>query len=87
MHCGSRYLSSLLLAVAFFAPALTVGCGGGHPYRVYDPYYNDYHRFDDHETVYYHQWTSQNHRDDRDFRKLNKDDQKQYWNWRHDHHD
>jgi hypothetical protein len=86
MHCGSRYLSSLLLAAAFLAPAVTIGCGGPR-YRVYDQYHNDYHRWDNHETVYYHQWVVENHRDDRDFRKLNKDDQKQYWDWRHNHHD
>ena len=56
-------------------------------YRVYDPYHNDYHRWDNHETVYYHQWVVENHRDDRDFRKLNKDEQKRYWDWRHEHHD
>jgi hypothetical protein len=86
MHCASRYLGSLLLAAAFLAPAVTTGCGG-HSYRVYDPYHNDYHRWDSHETVYYNQWTTDNHRDNRDFRKLNKDDQKQYWDWRHSHHD
>jgi hypothetical protein len=86
MHCASRYLGSLLIAVAFLAPAVTTGCGG-HSYRVYDPYHNDYHRWDNHETVYYNQWATDNHRDNRDFRKLNKDDQKQYWDWRHSHHD
>ncbi len=69
MHCASRYLSSLLLAAAFLAPAVTTGCAT-RTYRVYDPYYNDYHRWDDHETVYYHQWVVENHRDDRDFRRL-----------------
>ena len=89
MRCGYRYLSSLLLAVAFLAPALTTGCGG-RGYRVYDPYYNDYHRWNGHETVYYNQWVTENHRENRDFRQLNHDDQKQYWTWRHghdDHHD
>ena len=88
MRCGYKYLSSLLLAVAFLAPALTTGCGGG--YRVYDPYYNDYHRWNGHETVYYNRWVTENHRENRDFRKLDRDDQKQYWTWRHghdDHHD
>ena len=89
MRCGYRYLSSLLLAVAFLAPALTTGCGG-RGYRVYDPYYNDYHRWNGHETVYYNQWVTENHRENRDFRQLNHDDQKQYWTLRHghdDHHD
>jgi hypothetical protein len=85
MPCRYRYLSSLLLAAAFFVPAVTTGCAT-RTYRVYDPYYNDYHRWDRPETVYYHQWTVENHREDRDFRRLNHDEQKEYWNWRHSHH-
>jgi hypothetical protein len=86
MQSGSRYLSSMLLAAAFFAPVLTTGCGERH-YRAYDPYYNDYHRWDRHENVYYQQWVVENHRDNRDFRRLDHDQQKQYWDWRHSHHD
>jgi hypothetical protein len=76
----------MLLAAAFFAPVLTTGCGERH-YRAYDPYYNDYHRWDRHENVYYQQWVVENHRDNRDFRRLDHDQQKQYWDWRHSHHD
>ncbi len=86
MPSGYRYLSSLLLAAAFLAPAVTTGCAT-RTYRTYDPYYNDYHRWDNHETVYYHQWIVENHRNDRDFRRLNRDEQKEYWTWRHNHHD
>ena len=86
MPSGYRYVSSLLLAAAFLAPALTTGCAT-RTYRTYDPYYNDYHRWDNHETVYYHQWVVENHRDDRDYRKLNRNQQKEYWTWRHSHHD
>jgi hypothetical protein len=85
MSCRYRCLSSLLLAAAFFVPAVTTGCAT-RTYRVYDPYYNDYHRWDRPETVYYHQWVVENHREDRDFRRLNHDEQKEYWNWRHSHH-
>jgi len=55
-----------LLAAACLAPVLTTGCAT-RTYRVYDPYYNDYHRWDDHENVYYHQWIVENRREDRDF--------------------
>jgi hypothetical protein len=50
MPSGYRYLSSLLLAAAFLAPAVTTGCAT-RTYRAYDPYYHDYHRWDNHETV------------------------------------
>ncbi len=82
MQPRSRYLSSLLLAAAFFAPAVTIGCA----HRYQDSYYNDYHRWDRDEKVYYNQWVIEAHRDHRDFRHLNNDEQKQYWEWRHNHH-
>jgi hypothetical protein len=59
---------------------LTAGCA----HRYYDPYYNDYHRWDAQENVYYQQWVAENHIDrHRDYRHLSKDEQKRYWDWRH----
>ena len=83
MNCG-RHFASLLLAATLLSPLATIGCAERHYYRVYDPYYSDYHDWDDHERVYYQQWVVETHRDThRDFRKLDKDDQRQYWTWRH----
>jgi hypothetical protein len=87
MNLASRWLSSLLLGAALVTPLIGTGCAGHAGYRVYDPYHSDYHRWDDHETVYYNQWVTENHRENRDFRKLDKDEQKQYWDWRHHHDD
>ena len=68
------------------SPVVATGCGGGHTYyRAYDPYYHDYHRWDPDEDRYYHRWAVENRHEDRDFRHLGRDDQKRYWNWRHDH--
>ena len=75
-----------LFLVAVFASTLFIAGCAVHA-RVYDPYYHDYHRWDDHEQVYYRQWVVENHKSDRDFRKLNRDEQKQYWDWRHSHED
>jgi hypothetical protein len=81
---GSRPLSLMLLGAAL-ASGVGVACAS-HPYRVYDPYYTDYHVWNNDEVVYYNRWAGETHRDPhRDFRKLNKDDQKQYWTWRHNH--
>jgi hypothetical protein len=67
---------------------VTAGCTGSVRVRTYDdPYYHDRHRWDDHEQVYYNQWTVQTHHENHDFRKLNHDEQKQYWDWRHSHGD
>jgi len=80
------YVGSLLLSAVLAAPLVTTGCAEHHHYRAYDPYHNDYHRWDNNEVVYYNQWTVETHRDQhRDYRKLNKEEQKEYWNWRHDH--
>jgi len=87
MKTGSRLISSLLLSAVFLLPLIGAGCSGRVTYRAYDPYYHDYHRWDDHEQVYYRQWVVENHKPDRDFRKLDRDDQKQYWDWRHSHED
>ena len=84
---GKAYLASFLLAVVISAPLLTTGCAE-HRYRVYDPYYRDYHDWDDHERVYYRQWVVETNRDPHgEFRKLDHHDQKAYWDWRHSHRD
>ena len=84
----SRTLSSLLLAVAVTGSLAGVGCAERHYYRVYDPYYTDYHEWNDSEVVYYRQWARESHRDEhRDFRKLPREEQKEYWTWRHNHGD
>lgn len=88
MRNGGKYLSSLLLGAALTLPLVTAGCAEHHYYRVYDPYYRDYHRWDNDEVVFYNQWSAENHRDlHRDFRKLDRDEQKEYWEWRHGHKD
>ncbi len=82
---GKQKFYSMILAGAFGLAMLT-GCAEHHYYRAYDPYHNDYHAWDNHETVYYQQWAVQTHHDPHhDYRKLNHDEQKQYWDWRHQH--
>jgi hypothetical protein len=86
-----RHLRALVMAACLAglaSPVIITSCAARVGYRVHDPYYNDYHRWDDHETAYYNQWSVETHRDShRDFRKLNRDEQKEYWTWRHNHPD
>jgi hypothetical protein len=86
MHKLTRTLSMFALTVALSAPILIGGCSGGGYYRSYDPYYNDYHVWNNGEVVYYNRWEHDTHRDHVDFRKRKADDQKEYWNWRHNQH-
>jgi hypothetical protein len=60
-------------------------CGSsvGVGYRVYDPYYSDYHAWGPDEVGFYNRWEVEGHRGHREYRKLNRTDQRQYWTWRH----
>jgi hypothetical protein len=87
MHKRTRFLSSWFLAAVLALSVAGMACGHPH-YRVYDPYYSDYHVWNDDEVVYYRQWARENHRDEhRDFRRLPPEEQKEYWTWRHSHGD
>ncbi len=88
MNSRSRLVSSLFLAVALTSAVLGTACAEHHYYRVYDPYYSDYHVWNHDEVVYYNQWAGEHHRDPhRDFRRLPPEEQKEYWTWRHGHGD
>ena len=84
MRALLRSLAPLLLLIALSSPFLLAGCAGSVSY--YDPYYHDYHRWNNHEMVYYSQWEHDTHRDHMDFDKRNDADKKAYWDWRHNHH-
>jgi len=87
MSRTSSFLAVLLLASAIALSAIGTACEH-HAYRVYDPYYSDYHVWNNDEVVYYHQWARENRRDEnRDFRHLPPEEQKEYWTWRHNHGD
>jgi hypothetical protein len=88
MKSTPRLFSSYLLAAVLAVSMGGAACGGHHYYRVYDPYYSDYHVWNNEEIVFYGQWARENSRDEhRDFRKLRPEEQKEYWTWRHSHGD
>jgi len=87
MRPSCRCVGSLLLTAALISPAMITGCAARASYRVYDPDYHDYHRWDDHEATFYLQWEGESHREHRDFDKRDRDEQRQYWHWRHDRSD
>jgi len=80
----STGLAGILAAGLVFLGGCAVHAGVG--YRAYDPYYRDYHVWSGPEVDYYNQWVVETHRDHRDFRKLPRRDQNEYWKWRHEHH-
>ncbi len=83
----TRRIQSGLLAAAFAAAVFTSGCTVHAGY--YDPYYHDHHPYAG-EVAYYQQWETETHRQHVDLNHRSKDEQKQYWDWRHkndNHHD
>jgi hypothetical protein len=79
----------MLLMAAFVAPAVATGCGGRVAYgaRVYGRDHGDYHNWDDHEDRAYRQYPGEKHEDYRDYSKFKRNEQSDYWNWRHAHPD
>jgi len=78
-------LGSLFLAVAFLFSTVTMGCAHRDSGRVYDSEHHDYHQWDSNESGYYQRWEAETHRDHKDFQQRSRDEQNEYWNWRHQH--
>jgi hypothetical protein len=74
----------VLAATSFIAGCESHAAVG---YRVYDPYYSDYHVWGPPEVEYYNQWVIETHRPHREFKALRPEEQHEYWNWRHHHGD
>ncbi len=75
--------SAVSLALLTFAAGLAVGCTVHAGY--YDPYYHDRHPWGG-ETVYYQHWENDTHRHHEDFKKRSREEQREYWDWRHHQH-
>ena len=88
MSWGKNLVPSLLMMGALLLPVTITSCAvhAGVGYRVYDPYYEDYHVWGPGEAGYYNQWVIETHRPHREFRRLNRNEQREYFNWRHSHH-
>jgi hypothetical protein len=91
MHSAHRYIAPLFLIVALAAPLSSIASPGAQKpsvqIRVYDSTHKDYHNWDDNENRAWGQYLSENHYKTHDYKKANKREQSQYWNWRHDHED
>jgi hypothetical protein len=77
------YLGPLVLGAAMLAPVFASGCAAR--VRYYDEYHADYHPWNDGEVRAYRVWLVERHYEYRDFNRLNRDEQREYWRWRHDH--
>lgn len=82
-----NYMASLILGSCLVATVALGGCAAR--VGVYDPEYRDYHHWDRDEDRAYHQyWRERHEREEyRDYGRLNAEQQREYWNWRHSHLD
>jgi hypothetical protein len=87
MRLVPRNLAVLFLTSALAIPIATTGCAEHHYVRVYDPYYSDYHEWNAGEDAAYRRWINERHYEYREYNKLDKEKQKEYWDWRHSHPD
>lgn len=85
MYRTSRFISPFILAASLTLPVVSIGCAAR--VNVYDEWHHDNHRWDDHEEVVYRAYLTENHRDYHPYKQLSRDEQKNYWDWRHSHPD
>jgi hypothetical protein len=89
MYRKSFIISSLLLTAAFAAPlAVTVSAAPQRvSVRVYDRDHKDYHNWDDREAKSYETFRGEHPKYNVTFGKTRRNEQRTYWNWRHEHPD
>jgi hypothetical protein len=77
------YWTLLLIGTAW----ISAGCAS-HNNRYYDPYYRDYHVWRRDDGAEYRRYRMERRLPHRDFRRLDRRQQEEYWRWRHqrDHH-
>jgi hypothetical protein len=85
----SRYLIAALLGATLLAPvAVRADDDKDHrEKRYYDRSHKDYHVWNDNEDRAYRRYLEENHREYHSWDKAKRNEQDQYWKWRHDHHD
>jgi hypothetical protein len=75
-----QLISAIVVTVAL---AGSVACAGR--IRVYDEPRHDYHRWNRGEERYYRIWLGERHIEYREFRVIDRRQQEEYWEWRHNH--
>lgn len=84
----SRYLMALLLGTSLLAPvAVRADDRNRQERRYYDRSHRDYHVWNNDEDRAYRRYLEENHRTYHSWTKTKRNEQDQYWKWRHEHHD
>ena len=84
-----RYLilSALVMSAALVAPVVARAEDNHHEKRYYDRNGRDYHTWNNNEDRAYRQYLVEQHRDYREFHGVKRNQQQEYFSWRHTHPD
>ena len=91
-----RYVGSFLLGASLLAPLGIKAAGpmpspgaDEHVRRYYDREHKDWHNWDEHEAAAYRHWWMEERREHeyREYERLERRRQAEYWRWRHEHSD
>ena len=81
-------LGALVLSTTLISPVIARDYDANHQEkRYYDRGGKDYHTWNDNEDRAYRSYLQEQHRDYRDFNKVKRSQQQQYFTWRHQHPD
>ena len=79
-------VGGLLLSAALIAPVAARADDRNHQdRRYYDKDVRDYHSWNGDEDRAYRVYLQEQHRDYRDFNRAKREQQRQYFRWRHEH--
>jgi hypothetical protein len=91
MRFAQRTIAALFLTAALAAPVAIMAAPApqetGVTVRVYDRDHHMYHNWDDNENRAWGVYLVNNHRQHYEYVRASRRDQRNYWNWRHDHPD
>jgi basic membrane lipoprotein Med (substrate-binding protein (PBP1-ABC) superfamily) len=85
-----RYLSAFVLGAALLAPAALRADDDHHRVKVkvyYDREGRDRHEWNDNENQAHRRYLQEQHREYREFDRNTRQQQADYWRWRHNHPD
>lgn len=89
-----RYFKVIVLSAALVVPVLVSAQDRDHPgqnnqqsRRYEDKAHKDSHEWNADEDQAYRRYLQEHHKKYRDFAKAKKNEQNDYWNWRHAHSD
>ena len=77
-----RLARILTIATLVAAPITFAACAS---HQTYDPYYQDYHRWNSVEDGFYRRWEGETQRNHVAFERRPVEEQRTYYGWRHQH--